>query len=137
MRRRLPGALAAAVVAVAILVGAVLWFGGTDAPSGEGAPAAAPGTPAPTRTQPELARGNVVLLVGDGQAAAARRLATDLAGPPPRALAAPGQAVLVRTRAGEDDVLATAYERELRAASADDASLRAFVERWLGRGSRP
>jgi hypothetical protein len=114
-----------------------LWFFTTRDDATTSAPAAAaPGVTnaAPTPYDPDLRRGNVVLVAGPAQMDAARALAQDVAGPPDAALRAAGQAVLVR-RGAAAGVTAYAAGRRLTAAAASDPGLRTFVEYWLGRAA--
>jgi hypothetical protein len=121
-----------------------LWFFTTRDDATTSSPAAvAPGQPLrdnhmADRYARDLRRGNVILVVDRSQLAAARALATDVAGPPEAALRAAGQAVLIRT--GEVPVASaavTAYAqgRTMTTSTARDLSLRAFVEYWLGRAA--
>lgn len=109
----------------------------------------------PTPHAAEVARGNVVLSVERGaDAAAARALAADVAGPDTPALRAAGQAVIVEapapaalgTSAAEcadqagrpiacPEVLAYARGRIYTGTEVADPRLRAFLEYWLGRAA--
>ena len=74
------------------------------------------------------------------QTTALRELAQDIGGAPTPALAAAGQAVIVRRQTGlRVPVVALTSQRRLDATGPDDLNLRAFVEYWLGRapGNRP
>lgn len=62
-------------------------------------------------------------------------LAEEIAGPPDPALEEAGQAVIVERRPDQATaIVARAWQRRLEADRADDAMVRAFVERWLGQG---
>lgn len=77
--------------------------------------------------------GNVVILhSGAADGPALEGLAEDIAGPPSPELAQAGQAVLVRRDPQAGGIVAVSSSHTLRASSADDPRLRAFVEAWLG-----
>jgi len=83
-----------------------------------------------------LELGDVVLVYGGARPPAAlRALADKVAGPFDPALAAAGQAIVLARRPGTKGVIALAWRRELRAASAADPSLEPFAAFWLGRGA--
>jgi uncharacterized protein DUF3105 len=65
---------------------------------------------------------------------ALRGVAEDVAGPFDPALAGAGQAVLVERRPGTDGVIALAWRRMLKVASATDPQVHAFADAWLGKG---
>ena len=100
--------------------------------------AAGPGQEVPAQDGQDgevLRQGNVLLVAGRGRVAEARRLAEQLAGGPGSPeLRAAGQAVLVRPGPGRGGIVAVAYRHQLRAETAADPALAAFVEHWLGRG---
>jgi hypothetical protein len=80
--------------------------------------------------------GNVVLLYSQpGDEAALKALAAEIAGPPSAELEAAGQAILVRPDSQANGIVAVASTHALRATSAADPQLRAFVEAWLGNPS--
>jgi hypothetical protein len=121
-----------------------VWFFTTRDDATTSSPAAvAPGRPLrdnrmADRDARDLHRGNVILVVDRSQLAAARALASDIAGPPEPALRAAGQAVLVRTgdvTVAPAAVTAYAQGRTMTTATARDPALRAFVEYWLGRAA--
>ncbi len=97
-----------------------------------------PGEDRPRNARPRVKPGNVLLLYGRAALARpVRSMAWEISGPPDSALAAAGQAVLVRSaRGGDIEILALSATRRLEADSADDPDLRAFVEFWLGRDTR-
>lgn len=136
--RRVAIAVAVLVLAAAGAVGASTLLTARDEPAvrrdaGPGVPRAALGPVA--RSAPATTPGNVLLLYADERdAPALRALAADVAGPPDPALAAAGQAVLVRRSPDVGHgVVALSHERGLRTDDPTDPRLRAFVETWLGR----
>jgi hypothetical protein len=83
-----------------------------------------------------LEQGNVVLVYGGASAPPAlRALQEELAGPYDKALVEAGQLVLLDREPGATGVVALAWRRMLRAPTAQDPQLRAFVEAHLGRGA--
>lgn len=77
--------------------------------------------------------GNVVLLYsGDTDGAPLRALADEIAGPPSQELEQAGQAILVRQSAEARGVVALSATRVVRADTAGDPQIRAFVESSLG-----
>ncbi|HEX2086635.1 MAG TPA: hypothetical protein VHF89_13210 [Solirubrobacteraceae bacterium] len=127
---------AAALLTVAAVFGVLAFFNARD-DSTIGDDAAAPGTAAPSLTERTLAQGNVEIVFSDpAHREALEALASDVAGPKPQdpALVHAGNAVIV-SRGDAPEIVATAYQRELRVASPDDPALREFVEYWLGRGA--
>jgi hypothetical protein len=64
-----------------------------------------------------------------------RRVQRELSGPFDPELAAAGQMVLLDPRRGVHGVIALAWRRRLRVASAADPRLRAFAAAWLGLGA--
>lgn len=78
--------------------------------------------------------GNVVIVYSqDGDAAALRALANEIAGANVPELEAAGQAVLVRQDPAADGIVAVTAEKAQRVVDPADPRLRAFVEAWLGR----
>jgi hypothetical protein len=123
------------LVALAGVVGVIAFFQSRDdAEIGGGA--SGPGVEAPGETAPRLRAGNVLLTYrAEADGATLRALAEEVAGPPDEALEEAGQAVIVERRPDQATaVVARAWQRRLEADRADDAKLRAFVERWLGQG---
>jgi hypothetical protein len=108
-------------------------------------PASGPHLNAPVRSEAPLSRdqllhaletGDVVLFYSDpADEPGLRSVAEDVAGPFDPALAGAGQAVLVERRLGTVGVIALAWRRMLKAASARDAQVHAFAEAWLGKGA--
>ncbi|HEY7075135.1 MAG TPA: DUF3105 domain-containing protein [Solirubrobacteraceae bacterium] len=83
-----------------------------------------------------LELGDVVLAYDPATPAAPlRRLQRAVSGPFDPELAAAGQMVVLEPRPGVHGVIALAWRRRVRAASAADPRLRAFSEAWLGRGA--
>lgn len=77
--------------------------------------------------------GNVVILhAGAADGPALQALAEDIGGPASPELEQAGQAVLVRRAPQARGIVAVSSTHALRASSADDPALRAFVEAWLG-----
>ena len=126
------------MAAAAAGFGLIAFLTGQDDATTATPPAGAPGTAVPAQAGQDaevLQAGNVILVVGRGQVAGARKLAEELAGPPSRALRDAGQAVLVEEGPGRGGIVAVAWKRQLRAETPDDPALREFVEYWLGRGT--
>jgi hypothetical protein len=108
-------------------------------------PASGPHLEAPLRAEAPLGRdqllhaletGDVVLFYADpADEPVLRGVAEDVAGPFDPALARAGQAVLVERRPGTSGVIALAWRRMLRVASARDPQVHAFAEAWLGKGA--
>lgn len=136
--RRLGLLLAVVVLAALGAFAAIAFFNARD-DAGVGAPAGdGPGVPVSSlgdvaSQAPDTPAGNVVVLYSDpSQRAPLEALAEEIAGPPSDDLEQVGQAVLVRREEAADGVVAIAGDRGVRAASADDPRLRAFIERRLG-----
>jgi hypothetical protein len=122
----------AALLTVAAIFGVLVFFSARDDSTIGGEDGGAPGEPAAALTSEPLRRGNVIVrhsAPADGDVL--RALADEFG---PESLADQGQAVIVRRDPAAQGVVAEAYKRQLRVASADDPQLRAFVEHWLGRG---
>jgi uncharacterized protein DUF3105 len=66
--------------------------------------------------------------------AALRRVQRDVSGAFDPELAAAGQMVILDPRPGVRGVIALAWRRRLRTATASDPRLRAFADAWLGQG---
>ncbi len=109
-------------------------------------PASGPHLPAPIRRDRvalsrdqllhALELGDVVLAYGDpGDLPALRQVQEDVSGPFDPALAANGQMVVLDRRAGTSGVIALAWRRELRTATATDPALHDFADAWLGHGA--
>jgi hypothetical protein len=82
-----------------------------------------------------LAAGNVIIaFAGPSAPAALRRLQQSTAGAFTPDLAAAGQAVILARRPGLRGIVALAWRRRLRVASAGDPRLADFVNAWLGQG---
>jgi Protein of unknown function (DUF3105) len=80
--------------------------------------------------------GDVVIVYGTPQPPAAlMRLADAVGGRFTPALAAAGQAVVLMRQPGTVGVIALAWTRMLRVASANDPALVEFAQQWLGRGA--
>jgi hypothetical protein len=80
--------------------------------------------------------GDVVLVYGDRRLQSGlRRLATDLAGPYSRSLAAAGQAVVLDFEPGRSGVVGVAWRHLLRSSGPSDPRLQTFIQFWLGRGA--
>jgi hypothetical protein len=80
--------------------------------------------------------GDVALVYGDRRLEPAlRRLASNLAGPYSRSLAAAGQAVLLDFQRGQRGVVAVAWRHLLRTSGSADPRLQGFIQFWLGRGA--
>jgi Protein of unknown function (DUF3105) len=80
--------------------------------------------------------GDVVLMYGTKRPPPGLAgLAASLAPPFTPALAASGGAVVLAYRPGTTGVIALAWTHMLHVTSADDPSLRPFVQFWLGRGA--
>jgi hypothetical protein len=83
-----------------------------------------------------LELGNVVIFYGPGvDAGPLRALRDDVAGPFDPATVNAGAAIILSGRAGTKGVVALAWRRMLRTASAEDPRLREFADAWLGRGA--
>jgi hypothetical protein len=129
-----------AILVLVVVVVAALGIGGVSAllasrDDSTVSPAAGPGAVRPAGAQPVVTAGNVVLLYSDERLT--RRLhevATAIGGPPDKALAAAGQAVIVRRQPNlRVAVVALTATHRLDASGPDDPALRAFAEYWLGR----
>jgi Protein of unknown function (DUF3105) len=80
--------------------------------------------------------GNVVILYGTSSPPPGlRALADAVSAPFTPALAASGQAVILARRPGTHGLVALAWTRLLKAASARDPNLRSFAQQWLGHGA--
>lgn len=138
MRRSLPAALGAVVLAVVLAGGLLLLLASRDGATTD--TLAGPGMVVPAqdgRDSGVLKGGNVILVAGQGRVTEARALARDLAGGASTpALIAAGQAVVVREGPGQGGIVAVAYRHQLRAETAADPALGTFVEYWLGRDGR-
>ena len=117
-----------------------LWFFTANDDATTSAPvASAPGvrTADPRAFAQELARGNLVLSIGDSaRFPEAKRLAKAVTGSDESAaLYAAGQGIRVVAPLGLQaaPVIAYAHDRTLTAPSLDDPGLRAFLDYWLGR----
>ena len=132
--RRLGLVAIAIVVALAGTVGLIAFFQSRDEPELSSGGGNTPGAQAPQETGERLRQGNIVLTYREAaDAAALRRFAEDVAGPPDQELVEAGQAVIVeRAKAQGERIVAHAYKRRLAAQSAEDPALREFVEAWLG-----
>jgi hypothetical protein len=83
-----------------------------------------------------LETGNVVLMYGTPRPPPGLSQVADAVGARfTAALAASGQAVILARRPGTTGVIALAWTRMLRVASAQDPALRGFAQFWLGRGA--
>jgi hypothetical protein len=139
LRRIVEGVLVV-VIAVAGVIGLLLFFEGRDqSTTGGGSQRTAqigPGMADPTATSPLLRAGNVELRYArpaDRNALVA--LADEEAGTDTSALRALGGAVVVTRDPKAAPVVALAYQRRLAATSARDPRLAVFVEAWLGKGA--
>lgn len=134
------------IAGIAVLVVALVAIGGfalssfvTGRDSASIDTASGPGEPREEADRP-LGReadvgvpGNVVLLYAQpAEEPALQALADEIAGPASAELEAAGQAVIVRRDPQADGILAVSSTHALRASSAEDPQLRAFVEAWLG-----
>ncbi len=82
-----------------------------------------------------LELGDVVLAYGGDRAPAELiALQEEVAGPFDAELAAAGQAIVLARSPGLEGVQALAWRRREKTADASDPALRAFAERWLGKG---
>ncbi len=137
MRAKALLALGATLLAVIGVAALAAFFVSRDDATVPRPDAVAPGAPRAPGSEPDVRPGNVVLLYGDERLT--RRLealAERSAGAPSPALAAAGQAVLVRLRTGlRSPVVAVSATHELEASSPDDPALRGFIEHWLGHDS--
>ena len=118
--------------ALAAVVGVIAFFVSRDKGT-TAAPRPGPGVVDRTATDRLLRAGNVELVYGtptDG--APLRALADRLGAPDTPAMRKAGQAVILVRQTGRTGVLARAWRRSLRAASAGDPRLQDFVETWLG-----
>jgi hypothetical protein len=80
--------------------------------------------------------GDVVLVYGDRTLQPALHgVASPLAGPFSRSLAAAGQAVVLDYQPGTQGVVAVAWRHLLRARGPRDPGLSGFIQYWLGRGA--
>jgi hypothetical protein len=128
--------LAVVVLAALGAFAAIAFFNARD-DAGVGAPASErPGVPLSELggvTAPQTQAGNVVVLYSDPRLKGALdALAQDIAGRPSTELEQAGQAVIVRHDTSVDGIVAVAGDRGVRAASATDPNLRAFIEGNLG-----
>ena len=83
-----------------------------------------------------LELGDVVLVYGDRRLQPGlRRLASSLAGPYSRSLAAAGQAVVLDFQRGRSGVVGVAWRHLLPSSRPSDPRLQAFIQFWLGRGA--
>ena len=126
--------LAAIVLTAVGIIGAAAYFNSRDDATltvGQGV-----GQLRPPGARPPVRPGNVLLLYSDArQAPGLRALARELGGSGP-ALAAAGQAVLVRRDAGlRVPIVALSARHRHDARAASDPALRGFVEYWLGRAT--
>jgi hypothetical protein len=80
--------------------------------------------------------GDVVIMYGTrSPPPGLRALADSAASPFTPSLAAAGQAVVLARQPGTRGLIALAWTRMLRVASAADPNLRAFIQQWLGHGA--
>jgi hypothetical protein len=80
--------------------------------------------------------GDVVIMYGGRKPPAdLEQLASDLAAPFTRSLAAAGQSVIYARRPGTRGLIALAWTRMVHVSSANDPLLRQFAQQWLGRGA--
>ena len=137
MGGRTLAALGTVVLSVIGVAAVVAFFVSRDDATVPRAADDAPGTARRAGAEPRVMPGNVVLLYSDERLTSdLRRLAERIAGEPDPALAAAGQAVLVRRRPdGGAPVTALTATRMLAASSPDDPALTSFIEYWLGRRS--
>ena len=128
--------LGAVVLAGAGVGGALAFFAARD--DATVARERGPGEPRSARARPHVRPGNVLLLYGQAKhGRPVRALAREISGPPDSALAAAGQAVLVRrARRPGIEILALSDRRRLEADSTAEPELREFIEFWLGRDTR-
>ncbi|HLH64683.1 MAG TPA: DUF3105 domain-containing protein [Solirubrobacteraceae bacterium] len=83
-----------------------------------------------------LQEGNVVLMYGGRRPPAGLEALAARIAPFTPALAAAGGAVILATRPGVRGIVALAWTRMLRVATAGDPRLLSFIQYWLGRGYR-
>ncbi len=133
--RRLAGALAIIVLAVAGLFGLLAFFNSRDdSTTGGRTGAPAPGVAAPAAGGALLKGGNVVLAFSDPTfASRLKALAGSLGAPDTPELRAAGQAVVLRPDPKAGGVIARAYRHTLTVNTPADPRLQDFIERWLGR----
>lgn len=134
--RNLAIGLGVVVLAVLAAVAAIAFFNSRDEATvvreddGPGAARAA-------GEQPKVQIGNVLILYRHPDSRdVLGPLAEELSGPPDPALEAAGQAVILKREPGLPvaiRVLSASHKEDLR--SANDPSVRAFAEFWLGRGA--
>lgn len=129
-----------AVLALVVVVTAALGIFGISAllasrDDSTVTPKGGPGALRPAGARPVVAPGNVVLLYSDERLTGdLRALATDIGGPPDKALVAAGQAVVVQHRLNQRvPVVAVTATHRQEANAPSDPALRAFIEYWLGR----
>ena len=127
-------AIGVLLLTAAGVVGAIAYLNARD--DATLSAAQGPGRERPAGARPAVEPGNVLLTYSEPQLAPAlRALARELGGSDD-ALAAAGQAVLVRRRPGlPAPISALSAGHRLDAARADDPALRRFVEYRLGRRS--
>lgn len=155
--RRAAGLLVALVVALAAVVGLLLFLQARDTSTLDrsGKASAAPGTtvdsPAPARPatvrrdggslttdqiRTAVRAGDVVLVFDDGADVGTLRAVQEaVSGPFDPDLAKVGEAVVLARRPGATGIVAMAFGHELRVARADDPALRAFSDAYVGRGA--
>lgn len=129
-----------ALLALVVVVAAVLGIGAVAAllasrDDSTVSSAGGPGVVRPAGARPVVAAGNVVLLYSDERLTRGlRELATDIGGPPDKALVAAGQAVIVQRRPNQPvPVVAVSATHQIDATGPEDPALREFAEYWLGR----
>jgi len=126
--------LGAAVLAAAGIIGAAAYLHSRDdatVTAGQDA-----GRPRPPGARPAVRPGNVLLLYAEPrQAPQLRALRRELGSSDP-ALAAAGQALLVRRDAGlRVPIVALSARHRQDARAASEPAVRGFVEYWLGRAA--
>ncbi|MDQ3678084.1 MAG: hypothetical protein M3401_15025 [Actinomycetota bacterium] len=127
-------AIGVVLLAAAGVIGAIAYFNARD--DATVSTSRGPGRERPEGERPVVQAGNVLLVYSDSQLSPAlRALQREIAGTD-KALAAVGQAVLVRR---QDElpvpVSALSARHRLDASRAELPALRNFVEYWLGRES--
>lgn len=138
---RLVRGAAVVLLALAGLALALWFFTAQDDATTRAPDAAVPGVTAadPKAWAAELRQGNLVIATTDATtAAAARRLARDVASAPDSAdLRAAGQSIRVARVLGPLDatLVAYAHDRAIAVDAVGDPQLRAFLQYWLGRAS--
>ncbi|MDX6691580.1 MAG: hypothetical protein QOG15_3037 [Solirubrobacteraceae bacterium] len=130
-RGRAVNAIAVLVLVAAGIFGAIAYFNARD--SSTVSRSAGPGRVRPAGERPAVRSGNILLLYSDEKDVPQLRAIQDELSGTDKALAAAGQAVLVRRGAAPQGIAALSARHRIDASRADDNVVSGFAEYWLGR----